>query len=419
MLDIIQILSVRSSYDRFRKAVPDHTLSKEARQIVNDLREYFDTFPEIEVVDWDEFESWFCVLKHSSYKEDALDVYRAVLKNLKEFTVSGVTEDIVLSFIEKDFATRIIDLAERVESGEEVGKLADVSALLAEYDQSAQIIEEESDDILEGGIEQLLSDTYSVTGGLNWRMSAFRKSLGPINKGNFVIISKRPEAGGTTIAASEVTHLAKQLPAGKKVFWFNNEEAGTVVKTRIVQAALGLTKADIDSDKAAADAAYLKYFGGEDKVLVISPASLSTSYIDKLLKDRADEVGLIVFDQLYKVHHDIGKSSNEVQRLAKVFLMGREWAKKYAPTIAIHQSDGQHADKKYAPMEALYGSKTAVQGEADVIVMMGNTDEAGLEHTRFLNIVKNKLPGDSLTDENLRHGKFEVKIKPTVARFED
>ncbi|MGI0015397.1 MAG: Hint domain-containing homing endonuclease, partial [Nitrososphaera sp.] len=59
---------------------------------------------------------------------------------------------------------------------------------------------------------------------------------------------------------------------------------------------------------------------------------------------------------------------------------------------------------------------TEIQGELDVQIMMGRTDGPGREHTRGLNIVKNKLasPGD----ENYRHAQWEVTIRPDIARFE-
>ncbi|MEX5624037.1 hypothetical protein ABFV62_28325, partial [Pseudomonas syringae] len=62
-------------------------------------------------------------------------------------------------------------------------------------------------------LESLLSKTYDG-GGLSFRLSALRKMLGPLRKGNFGFIFARPETGKTTFLASEITHMAEHLPEG-------------------------------------------------------------------------------------------------------------------------------------------------------------------------------------------------------------
>lgn len=420
MLDIIEVLSVRSAYDKYRQVIPNHVLSQEAKQIIDDIGNYFDDFKDVEVIDWTRFESWFCFIKHSAYKQAKQDTYKEVFKNLKDFSVSTVTEEIVRSFIERDFSTKVADLALKISEGDETDKLQDVRAFVDEYEQTAQIIKAEAD-VIHGNIEELLKKVHTSAGsGLDWRMNCLNTSLGPLRKGNFVVIGKRPETGGTTFTASEATFMATQMPAGKRVMWFNNEEAGeTAVKPRIISAALGRSGKDIAANPALAASDYLALMGGEDKVIVFDPSYLSTGYIDKKLKEMFEDVGLIVIDQLWKVHSQVGKQTSDVQRITNLFNKAREWAKEYAPVIAVHQADGSASNVRYIEMDQLHMSKTGIQGEADAIITIGKVSEAGYENTRFLNVPKNKLTGGPLSDPAFRHATHEVKIDAEIARFRD
>jgi hypothetical protein len=65
----------------------------------------------------------------------------------------------------------------------------------------------------------------------------------------------------------------------------------------------------------------------------------------------------------------------------------------------------------------LYGSKTGVQGEADVQLMIGASHEPGKQLERYISVVKNKLPGSGGTDPRLRHGKFTVDMDAERGRF--
>ena len=64
-------------------------------------------------------------------------------------------------------------------------------------------------------------------------------------------------------------------------------------------------------------------------------------------------------------------------------------------------------------------AKTAKQAEADWIVGIGKIPDTGYENVRYLHASKNKLSGDEDSLPDQRHGKREVIIKPSIARYED
>jgi hypothetical protein len=85
--------------------------------------------------------------------------------------------------------------------------------------------------------------------------------------------------------------------------------------------------------------------------------------------------------------------------------------------ICIHQADASAEGVKWLNQSQLYGSKTGVQGEADVLIMIGATHEPGDENRRYISICKNKLPGGPRTEIALRRGKHEVMFDGDIARF--
>ena len=64
-------------------------------------------------------------------------------------------------------------------------------------------------------------------------------------------------------------------------------------------------------------------------------------------------------------------------------------------------------------------AKTAKQAEADWILGIGKQNTDGYENIRYLHLSKNKLLGDEDTDPNLRHGKCEVLLNASIARYGD
>lgn len=105
--------------------------------------------------------------------------------------------------------------------------------------------------------------------------------------------------------------------------------------------------------------------------------------------------------------------------MGAIYQWARELAKEYCPVVGICQADGTAEGERWLHMGHVSNAKTAKQAEADFIVGIGKTNETGWERTRFINISKNKLTGDDDSDPEARHARFEVLIKPEIARYED
>jgi hypothetical protein len=267
-------------------------------------------------------------------------------------------------------------------------------------------------DFLSDDLEQLVNEQLQG-GGLRWRLGSLNRALGPLRSGDFGFLFARPETGKTTFLASELSFMAEQEAEGP-VLWFNNEEQGSKVLIRIYQASLGLTTQELVADVPRNRDAYLARTNGSIKF--VDDAGITASKVERLCKEFAPRV--VVLDQIDKVRGFA--SDRDDLELAAIYQWGRELAKRYrVPVIGVSQAGSTGDGKRWLTMNDVNNSKTGKQAEADWIMGIGKTYDGGLEAVRYLHLSKNKLSGGPDSDPSLRHGKWEVRIRPEIARYED
>lgn len=290
------------------------------------------------------------------------------------------------------------------------------------FDRAKEFVEVFSNDAIEEEQEQSLVNfdlenliaTQAATPGLEWRLPSLNKNLGPIGSGNFGFIFARPETGKTSFLASEVSYMAGQT-RGEPVVWFNNEEPGDSVALRIYQATLGLTRSEIEKDVRSAQSAFSNRTGSCIKLF--DSGYTSKQEVERIVSDISPR--LLVFDQLDKIR---GFKTQERHDLAlgTIYQWARELAKEYkCSVIGVCQADGTAEGVRRLTMEHVSNAKTSKQAEADWILGIGKSHQEGFEQIRYFSLCKNKLPGGKDRDENMRHGFWEVLLRPEIARYED
>ena len=303
-------------------------------------------------------------------------------------------------------AGQIAVTALNVEAGKE--SVEHLMELFGDFEH--QEIEADLPKPVEMNLEKLY-DTQIATPGLRWRVNWLNKSLGSLRKGDFGFIFARPETGKTTFLASEITHMVTQTDG--QVLWFNNEEQGNKVAIRVFQAALGLPTEFLFDNRERRQREYDNVTGDRIKIFDFEDSN-NKARIESILKE--SNPALIIFDQIDKIKGFKGER-NDLE-LKQIYQWAREIAKEYAPVIAVSQASGEAEGKLFLTMDMVDGSKTAKQGEADWILGIGK-EQDNTSRTRYFNISKNKLIGDTDSLPDLRHGSTQVLIKPEIARYED
>lgn len=408
-VQLLRCLRSRANYDKLNKYVKEYTLYPETAQLVGDIGEYFKYNPEKDTIDWGDFQTWLRISKHPSWKPEQHKVFAAILDNVATSDVADPT--IVNRFIELDHATQINEIVQKIFSGAEADGLTKIEAILAGR-SSSELPLDDSAVMVNVNATELFKSMWSGTGGVHWRLEDLNKGVGPVYTGDVVLIGKRPEVGGTTFVVSELTHMVTQLPEGKNAIIFNNEEIGSKVGVRLLQSMLDMTVYDIMADPAKAQEEYDAKLTGHS-IHVYHDTAVSCTDIDRVV--RGGNYGLIAINILDKV---VGfKGLEGVERLRALAQWARKLADKHGVVFVVAQADASAEGERYLDQSQLYGSKTGMQADSDVQLMIGKDNNPGFEDTRWISIVRNKTLGDAGTDPSLRHGKFEVEFDGERARF--
>lgn len=253
-----------------------------------------------------------------------------------------------------------------------------------------------------------LNKQYELESGLRWRLPSLNRALGSLRKGNFGFVFARPETGKTTFLASEISYMAEQTP--QPILWFNNEQSGGEVMMRAQQGALGWTDAQMKENPQRTEDEFLK---SHSNFIINDNGHTTKEAVENVVRNA--KPALIVFDQIDAIK-GFAADRNDLE-LKAIYEWARWLAKEFCPVIGICQAGGSGDGKKWLTMNDVDSSKTGKQGTADWILGIGATNEPGEEYLRFLHLSKNKLHGDKDSDPQMRHGRWQVFIKPEIARY--
>lgn len=337
---------------------------------------------------------------------------REVVTNMiKAINAVQADETAIISYLEmhktqaisNEIAITALEVAQGQKSKEHL------TLLYEKLEQPISIEEEQA--YITTDLDELLEED-KLQPGLTWRLKCLNQSLGPLRKGDFGHIFARVETGKTAMWVSEVTHFMKQVD--KPILIFFNEEGGKGVVFRMYNAATKMSYMELRTNPKHAKRVWQEN-GGDYIKFVDDPSLVEKKYIERTIEEM--QPALVIIDNMDKVK---GFSADrEDMRLHEIYKWGRELAKTYCPVISVGQADATGHNSKWIDEAQMANSKTGKPSELDFIIGIGRVDKEGYEDVRYINIPKNKLRGDNNTLEGLRHGKFEVLLKPSLSLYED
>jgi hypothetical protein len=383
--------------------------NKELYKLFTCVSLFHETYPEKDIPGVPDLELFYFQNYPTASKKEQYEL-EPLFKRISEAKVdSEVIEGYLTSHRQRTTALRLsLRLLEVCDGKVKWEEIVPELKAIAESTPFAALAEEQNEFV---GDDLDLLYTKVKTGGLYWRLDRLNESLGPLRVGDFGFVFARPESGKTTFLADQVAFMAGQCD--RPIIWFNNEEQGEKVVSRLYQATFGITTGELFGNLEKWKSLYSQ--GSGSKCRVFDRATIRYSDVDRICAKY--NPGLIVIDQIDKVK-GFSEDRNDLELKAK-YQWARELAKTYGPVIAVCQAGGTGEGKKWLTMDDVDSSKTAKQGEADWILGIGKSHNEGMEAVRHFCISKNKLLGDSNTIPELRHGKFDVLIKPEIARYQD
>ena len=415
--DLLTIFRNRKTFDRFFYLIPEHAVSWETWNILKGYERYYNTNPGIEDIELLDFQGNFRFWNSGKFNKEKLSQYDSIFTELKSHMLTkGKAEEVMSMFIELDYASKIQDASLNIITKNGKNDINDIEKYIADYQHEAAKFEKEDTALVTTDIHKLLDATVGGS-GYNWRIHNLNESLGPIRRGNFVVVGARPDSGKTTFLLNEATYIASQLDEDQCILWLNNEEMGEKIGRRIIESGAGVTTSDLRDDPLGSVEKFKKMVGPLSKIKVIYQSVINTREVEHWCKKYKPSV--LVFDQLWKIVGFEKDAANDTQRQTLLFSWARSLASQWGPVIVVHQLGSAAEGEKFPPMSALYGSQTGIQGEADAIILIGRSSDPRENDVRFFSLPKNKMGDGVHVKPGMRNARFVLKIKPDIARYED
>ena len=405
---ILSLLYNKYNYKKYSSLIREEYLNEDYRSVFADLDRYYEEEVIQDKIDWLRFKQWFLLIAHPNLPEGKSQAIGAVCDRLAETEIPS-DGSVLTNLNTRHFASLISEKALDVSMGD--GSMEEIRDLIREFSLEVKNINWDADSITTCD-EQILHQLTELQHGprYSWSIPELNLMCGTIGRGDFLLLGARPDGGKTTFLACQATHFAKQLEDGDKVLWCNNEEPRERVAARRIQAGLGWSREEIDKSHTDALKAFQDRIG-KDRIISLDKPNMTVYDIEAALDTYNPK--LIIIDQIWKLGGFERDSATAIERYAKLSAYVRGLASKYGPIIGATQLDGSADNERFPEIGSLYGSKTAVQGEADAIILIGQDKEEGAD-IRFLRAPKNKLP---YAHKDFRSTGCAVKIDKERAQF--
>jgi hypothetical protein len=402
-LDILSFMTDRDEYFKYRDVIKRGLCSKEAWTLITDYGEYFSTYPNKTEIDSD-FLFWFKVTRHPGFKAEVHDVYDRII-----FNVLGTKRPDSKSFLEQLDALRFRRLIEASSDGLNSGSISadDVVTQVSTFTWASRCKTDAAEELN----LVTLSNNQRTDDGFYWRCEDLNQAIGPVRKGDVIIIGKRPEIGGTSFICSELSYMVEQMDKDGTAILFNNEEAKDKLYSRMCSAALNVDYRTMMGSAEHYDQQYQDWLDGRTWHLE-HDTTMTLGSLHKLIADKKPSI--IGINVLLKIG-----GTGKLEDHDKYQLLGEELRRlsiSSAPILAVVQADPTAEGVRYIPQDRIYKSKTALQGEADVLIMIGY-DEDGPSNSRYIHVAKNKIPPAPCCNLSLKHSKSEVQFDIATGRF--
>ena len=397
--DMLKYCTVRENYYELKDVIEKKLCVKESWLMLTDFGKFFSQHPDATEITND-FKIWQRVQAHPEWKPERASQMAALVDSIISAPLPNRQ-----GFLDSIYHMRAVQFYGSISDDLERGTLTveDAEAKARSFVRSKP----EDDTVYTLDLTELANEDRQ--GGYYWRLEDLNQSIGPLRKGDFVVIAKRPEVGGTSFLVSELTHMLEQTDGNAVIF--NNEEEPSKVGSRMVSAALDVDYRHLLGDAARYQREYEDWLN-ESKFTLVHDTNMTLSSIHTHLEE--NEYDLIGINVLLKV----GGTGQEADH-DKFQALGEECrriAQAHGPVLAIVQADPSAEGMQYIPQDRIYKSKTALQGEADALIMIG-TDEDIEDDIRYIHVAKNKIPPAPCTDMKCKHLKSRVDFDMNTGRF--
>lgn len=397
-LALLRIIKHREQFDKVHRYIPKSSIDKKTRAITEDIRKYFESNPDEEVIDFPSFRSMFFTTWHKGLSDSDCDFYNKLIERMEEDVPESIKKNIINQLLELEFATNVGNVIEDYQAGEDIEVVASIDNLVSRIKESLERTSAfEFADFDDSTVGQESDDD-----GYNWPLECMNEHYRKIQGGDQYIVAARPGKGKTTFLTHLNYSMSKQMPENKVIVWFNNESRRQRIMSRQIQSAMYMTNGELKQLQLQGKLReqYIKVMGAADRVRVYDIHGKNNFHLEEILEGIGlENVGAIVIDMLDNVKFPTLKDVREDQRLEQLYQWSRELGVKYnCPVFPTSQISNEGAGLMFPNENMLKDSKTGKQGACDGIIMIGSSDDPLLQNKRGLSMPKTKSKREGMPD---------------------
>ena len=207
--DILKYCTNRDNDYEVKDVITKSLCVKESWQLLSDFGQYYKEHPDDTEITAD-FKMWQRVQRHPEWKPEQA----SQMATLVDVILSAQWPDRT-TFMDALYHLRASGFYHSIADDLDKGRIttADAEARARGFVRSKP----DDETLIEMDLSTLA--TQSATGtGYYWRLEDLNRSIGPVRKGDCIIIAKRPEVGGTSFLVSELSHMLEQTDGNAVIF---------------------------------------------------------------------------------------------------------------------------------------------------------------------------------------------------------
>jgi hypothetical protein len=355
---------------------------------------YYSSFPEAQKIDLEELTS-LVRLRSGNASAESIAITLHMVNQLRMPVSEESVNGILGQLHELDLSGRAGALVARYNNGEEIDLAYELSKLSTETLRAKG--QSTPDTYVDTPIGELLKEVDNDAGIKFRRISVLRESISGLQGGASIGLGARPDKGKTSFIADTITDWAPQcvefFGGNRPILWLCNEGSGKRIVPRIYQAALGKDLSEIIalSNAGELERLYSQAIGAPcDYIRVKDAHGMSLAQIEQVIE--AMRPCVVVYDMLANVRIGRATGGNKADEVEALWQGVRENAvlMDYIALSTVQVSVEGDNDL-FPSYTALKDSKTAIQGAADIILMLGSLNNPDAQKLRGISTPKNKF----------------------------
>ena len=427
MIDLVllQTIKRRNDFEEYRPMIKDHLVDENTKKLIYDFEAYFKTNPAHEEIDWDLFPTYFKQVRHPNIKSDDLTFFNTLFERVRKEPKEESKKSLKTQLLDNHLATVVVNKGHDMLDGKMTGDKF-IDNLEEEIDKTKEKKNQYADVLWDNSSIIEVANNLSYDNGLKFGLGCLDDSCGSLHPSNFIIVGAFVDTGKTTFIADQfVACMLKQIVDvenkdkwfyQRPILWFNNEGSSASIKLYCVQSFFGSPYERIVANPQGAEEAFIKEIGDPNLLRIIQCQGWHIKEVERVIKKMNPSI--VIYDMLDNIggYEDTGTTD---QRYKQLYDHARQMADKYRHSaIGTSQASGEANGLERIEMHMLYGSRTAKQGTADLMIMIGRSLEAHKYNTRYIYTPKNKLQSRKAPPQDPKTN-CEVQFRGDIKRFLD